>query len=227
VTTAVVTGASRGIGRAIAIALAERGFELALWARDGAALAEVAAACEARGVRVLTSIVDVTKSDQVDAAAIAVRGALAPVRVIVNNAGIVVRKPTIELTDDEWRRVMAVNCDGTFYVTRAFLSDLVVEGGRIINIASRAGREGTPLLAAYNTAKHGIIGLTRSLAEELRTAKVSVNAVCPGSVDTAMLAEGHPGGSPLMTPDDVARAVVFLAKDAPAQITGSCIDLFG
>jgi len=123
--------------------------------------------------------------------------------------------------------VMAVNCDAAFYVTRAFLSDLVSGGGRIINISSRAGREGTPLLASYNAAKHGVIGLTRSLAEELRTAKVSVNAVCPGSVDTAMLVEGHPGGSPLMTPEDVARTVVFLAKDAPAQITGTCIDVFG
>jgi NAD(P)-dependent dehydrogenase (short-subunit alcohol dehydrogenase family) len=122
---------------------------------------------------------------------------------------------------------MAVNANGTFYVTRAFLPELLREHGRIINIASRAGREGTPLLAAYCAAKHAVVGFTRALAEELRAGKVSVNAVCPGSVDTEMLRLGLPDASPDMTPDDIARTVEFLAVTAPAALTGTCIDVFG
>jgi NAD(P)-dependent dehydrogenase (short-subunit alcohol dehydrogenase family) len=139
----------------------------------------------------------------------------------------VLRKSTESITDDEWRRVMAVNLDGTFYVTRAFIEDLERNQGRVINISSISGREGTSLLAAYCAAKHGVIGLTRALAEELRTAKVSVNAICPGSVDTAMLREGMPGARPDMTPDDIAKTVLFLAHAAPNALTGACIDVYG
>ena len=223
-TSAVVTGASRGIGRAIAIALSDAGFEVALWARDRAGLDETAAACSGKTIG---DVVDVTDAAAIARAATRLRAELRPLRVVVNNAGAVLRKPTVDITDDEWDRVMAVNLRGTFAVTRAFLPDLTVRGGRIINISSRAGREGTPLLSAYCAAKHGIIGLTRSLAEELRTAKVSVNAVCPGSVDTAMLREGLPDARPDMMPEDIARTVVFLATTAPAQLTGTCIDVFG
>jgi NAD(P)-dependent dehydrogenase (short-subunit alcohol dehydrogenase family) len=229
--TAVVTGASRGIGRAIALRLAEAGAELALWARDGGALQRVADEVAAVGGRGLPFVCDVTDSAAVDAAAVRVRDALPPVRLVVNNAGAVLRAPTAMVSDSEWRRVIAVNLDGTFYVTRAFLPDLVAAGrtggGRVINISSIAGREGTALLAAYCAAKHAVIGLTRALAEELRTAKVSVNAICPGSVDTAMLREGLPGASPDMSPDDIARTALFLAHAAPAALTGACIDVFG
>ncbi|MBA3540597.1 MAG: SDR family oxidoreductase [Deltaproteobacteria bacterium] len=226
--TAVVTGASRGIGRAIALALAHVGAEVALWARDHRALRQVVNEIEAAGGRAMAFEVDVSDARRVDEAADLVRRSMAPVRVIVNNAGNVVRKPTIATTDADWRSVIGVNLDGTFHVTRAFLGDLTGNGGgRVINIASIAGREGTPLLAAYCAAKHGVVGLTRSLAEELRAAKVCVNAVCPGSVDTAMLREGMPGARPDMTPEDIARTVVFLATDAPDALTGSCIDVFG
>jgi NAD(P)-dependent dehydrogenase (short-subunit alcohol dehydrogenase family) len=220
--TAVVTGASRGIGRAIAIALAGAGAEVALWARDATALAAVAAETGGRAI-----VVDVTDSSAVAAAADEVRATMPPVRVLVNNAGAVARTPTAAMTDAAWRRVIATNLDGTFYVIRAFLDDLVRERGRIINIASRAGREGTALLAGYCAAKHGVVGLTRSLAEELRAAKVSVNAICPGSVDTAMLREGLPDARPDMTPEDIARAALFLASAAPDALTGACIDIFG
>lgn len=226
-TTAVVTGASRGIGRAIALRLAATGAELALWARDRHALDQVAAEIARAGGRATAYECDVSDPAAVERTAALVRTVLPPIRTLVNNAGAVLRKATAEIDDAEWRRVMAVNLDGTFHVTRAFLPQLVAGGGRIINIASRAGREGTPMLAAYCAAKHAVVGLTRSLAEELRTAKVCVNAVCPGSVDTAMLREGIPGAEPAMTPDDIARTVVFLATDAPDALTGTCIDVFG
>jgi NAD(P)-dependent dehydrogenase (short-subunit alcohol dehydrogenase family) len=225
--TAVVTGASRGIGRAIALRLAQAGAELALWARDASALQRVADEIAATGARAHPTVCDVTDAEAVTCAAEQVRRTLAPVRIVVNNAGAVLRKPTVAITDAEWRRVLAVNLDGTFYVTRAFLPDLTRTGGRVINISSIAGREGTALLAAYCAAKHGIVGLTRALAEELRAAKVSVNAICPGSVDTAMLREGIPGASPDMTPDDIARTALFLAHSAPSALTGACIDIFG
>jgi len=225
--TAVVTGASRGIGRAIALRLADVGAEVALWARDSAALRAVASEVTQRGARAQAMICDVTDPSAVNGAADVVRRTMAPVRVIVNNAGAVLRKPTVAISDAEWRAMMAVNADGTFYVTRAFLPDLARAGGRIINIASIAGREGTPLLAAYCAAKHAVIGLTRALALELRAAKVSVNAICPGSVDTGMLREGMPGARPDMTPDDIARTALFLAHEAPEALTGACIDVFG
>jgi NAD(P)-dependent dehydrogenase (short-subunit alcohol dehydrogenase family) len=225
--TAVVTGASRGIGRAIALRLAEAGADVALWARDAAALQRVTGELTAVGARVQATVCDVADPAAVDSAAEAVRRALAPVTIVVNNAGTVLRKPTAAITDAEWRRVMAVNLDGTFYVTRAFLPDLTRVGGRVINVSSIAGREGTALLAAYCAAKHGVVGLTRALAEELRAAKVSVNAICPGSVDTVMLREGMPGASAAMSPDDIARTALFLAHAAPSALTGACIDVYG
>lgn len=226
-TTAVVTGGSRGIGRAIALQLAEAGADIAVLARDAEALQRVAEELAALGARVQPIACDIADAGAVNWAAEQVRRTLAPVTVLVNNAGAVLRKPMLETSDAEWRRVMAVNLDGTFYVTRAFLPDLTRAGGRVINISSIAGRQGTAQLAAYCAAKHGVVGLTRALAEELRTAKVSVNAICPGSVDTVMLREGMPGASPDMTPDDIARTALFLAHAAPAALTGACIDVYG
>jgi len=225
--TAVVTGASRGIGRAIAHRLAEAGADVALWARDAAALRQVAGEIEAAGGRAQPIVCDVSDPAAVERAADVVRRTMPPVRIVVNNAGAVLRKPAATITDAEWRSVIAVNLDGTFYVTRAFLVDLTRDGGRVINISSIAGRQGTAMLAAYCAAKHAVVGLTRALAEELRTAKVSVNAICPGSVDTAMLREGMPDARPDMSPDDIARTALFLATGAPPALTGACIDLFG
>jgi NAD(P)-dependent dehydrogenase (short-subunit alcohol dehydrogenase family) len=225
--TAVVTGASRGIGRAIAIRLAEAGAEVALWARDQNALRQVAAEITAARGKARAILVDVTDSEAVDRAAQLVRATMPPVRTIVNNAGGVLRKATESITDAEWRGVMAVNLDGTFYVTRSFIPDLEHNQGRVINISSISGREGTALLAAYCAAKHGVIGLTRALAEELRAAKVSVNAICPGSVDTEMLRAGMPGARPDMSPDDIANTALFLAHAAPTALTGACIDVYG
>jgi NAD(P)-dependent dehydrogenase (short-subunit alcohol dehydrogenase family) len=226
-TTAVVTGASRGIGRAIAKRLSAAGADLALWARDRDALESLALELAANGRLAKAFVVDVTDSAAIERARDEVRKTMPAVRTLVNNAGAVLRSETVNITDAQWAHVMAVNANGTFYVTRAFLPDLVRENGRIINIASRAGREGTPLLAAYCAAKHAVVGFTRSLALELRAARVSVNAICPGSVDTEMLRAGLPDASPDMTPDDIAKTVEFLAVSAPPALTGTCIDVFG
>jgi NAD(P)-dependent dehydrogenase (short-subunit alcohol dehydrogenase family) len=222
----IVTGASRGIGRAIAVRMAEAGARVGLVARNGEALAALATQLGGPA-RAAWAVCDVAESSQVNAAAASLRAALGPADVLVNNAGIVHRAPAFTVDDATWRRMMAVNLDSVFYVTRAFADDLVARCGRIINIASIAGRQGTPLLASYCASKHGVVGLTRALAEELRGARVPVNAICPGSVDTDMLREGHPGGTPNMTADEIARTAMFLATDAPSALTGSCIDVFG
>jgi NAD(P)-dependent dehydrogenase (short-subunit alcohol dehydrogenase family) len=224
---AIVTGASRGIGRAIALRFAAEGAAVGMMARSADGLADVAAEVTAAGGRAATAVADVADPAVVDAAARTLRAALGPADIVVNNAGNVDRRPTRTVTDAQWRRVLSVNLDGTFYVTRAFLDDVIAQRGRIINIASIAGRLGTPELAAYNAAKHGVVGLTRSLAEELRAQHIAVNAICPGSVDTQMLQEGRPGAVPAMTPDDIARTALFLAADAPVALTGACIDVFG
>ncbi|MCB9574843.1 MAG: SDR family NAD(P)-dependent oxidoreductase [Kofleriaceae bacterium] len=225
--TAVITGASRGIGAAIARAFAGAGARVGLVARTEARLRAVADELRAAGATAAWAVADVADPAAVAAAAAALRAELGPVDLVVNNAGNVVKRATRDLDDAAWRSVLAVNLDGTFYVSRAFLDDVVARGGRIINIASIAGRQGTPELAAYCAAKHGVVGLTRSLAEELRGAKVAVNAICPGSVDTDMLREGRPGAEPDMTPEDIARTALFLAGEAPAALTGACIDVFG
>ena len=223
----VVTGASRGIGAAIARRFAAADATVGLLARSAADLAALALELTRSGARAAWAECDVTDPAQLASAAARLRAALGPTDVLVNNAGIVVRKPALEHTDDDWRRTFAVNVDGTFFATRAFAADVIARRGRIINVASIAGRQGSPMLSAYSASKHAVVGFTRSLADELRPAGVAVNAICPGSVDTDMLRHGHPGGVAAMTADDVAATAFFLAAHAPPALTGSCVDMFG
>ncbi|HVZ89542.1 MAG TPA: SDR family NAD(P)-dependent oxidoreductase [Polyangia bacterium] len=210
---AVVTGASRGIGRAIATLLAGAGARVAGCARH--ALDDVVAC-------------DVTRPEDVDRFAADVLHRFGAPDIVVNNAGVVARARLEETPLESWAAVVDSNLKGTFLVTRAFLAAMRAKGGgRIVNIASISGRQGTAGLTAYCAAKHGVVGLTRALAEEVRSEGIAVNAVCPGSVDTDMLRVGMPGARPDMSPEDVANVVIYLCAYAPPALTGSCVDVFG
>ena len=210
---AVVTGASRGIGRAVADALRAAGARVA-----GCALHA------APGV----DVCDVRRPEEVTRFARAVEERLGVPDLLVNNAGTVARARLDEISVEDWDGVVDANLRGTFLVTRAFLPGMRARrSGRIVNVASISGRQGTAGLTAYCAAKHGVVGLTRALAEELRADGIPVNAVCPGSVDTDMLRVGMPGATAAMSPDDVAGVVIYLLGAAPSAMTGSCVDVFG
>jgi 3-oxoacyl-[acyl-carrier protein] reductase len=225
---AVVTGASRGIGLSIAERLTKAGADVAICARNEGALDDAASRIAAKraGAKVVALRCDVSQFEDARYLHAEVVKRLGVPDVLVNNAGVVVRKRLDETSETEWDHVLDANLKGTFVVTRVFLPQMRARGsGRIINIASISGRQGTARLTAYCAAKHGVIGLTRALAEETRESGVQVNAICPGSVDTQML-EGS-GFPALMGPDDVAGVALWLAAQAPPALTGACIDVFG
>jgi 3-oxoacyl-[acyl-carrier protein] reductase len=238
---AIVTGAARGLGRAISELLCRRGAQVALVDSDGPSLERTAADLGEAGLNVLSLTADV--SDPNDA-----RGAVAEcqerwdrVDILVNNAGIGGRQvPLWEIDDEEWRRVMAVNLDGVFYMCRAVAPQMIQSGyGRIVNIASIAGKEGNAHHGQYSTSKAGVIGLTKSLGKELATTGVLVNAVAPATIETDIIrAEGiDPKVRDLLIakipmgrvgrPIEVARLVGFLVSEHLSFSTGAVYDLSG
>lgn len=234
---AVVTGAARGIGNEIAKRLAQAGHRVALVDVDSGALESAASWSESE--RTATYAVDVTDPDAVNTAVSRIADAFGGVDVLVNNAGIAGRSlPTWDLTDDDWSSVLNVNLFGTFYCTRAVLPHMRRTGwGRIVNVASIAGKEGNPNAVPYSASKAGIIGLTKAVAKEVAKAGILVNAVTPAVIQTDILQQvseehlaymlsripmGRPGEAA-----EVAELVLWLASDKCSFSTGAVFDISG
>ncbi len=222
---AVLTGASQGIGEAIAKLFAKNNISVGLLARSKDNLTRVQHDIESQGGQAHAVVTDITDLKAIQRAAVEIKQHLGIPSILVNNAGKAIRKSFADITTDIWQQTLDVNLTGTFQVTQCFLPDIQSQHGRIINIASIAGKEGTAHLSSYCAAKHGVVGLTKALAKECKD--ISVTAICPGSVDTASLRDGMPELEPDMQPDDIANLALYLATKAPAVITGSCIDVFG
>jgi 3-oxoacyl-[acyl-carrier protein] reductase len=224
--SAVVTGAGRGIGRAVALRLAERGLDVSLLARTKSELDETCRRVEALGQRGLALPCDVSNRVSVDGAAAESLRTLGVPRVVVACAGVVKRALVHETSEEAWDEVVDVNLKGAFLVARALLpSMLATQRGRVVAIASISSTLGTAEQSAYAAAKWGLVGFIKSLAEELRGSGLQAMTILPGSVSTAML-EGS-GYKPQMTPEEVAGLVVYAALDAPDAMNGSAVEIFG
>ena len=239
---AVVTGAARGIGKAIALALAEAGADLALLDLTVEALAETQAAVEAFGRRAFVTAADVSDRASVGRAADAVLAFFGgQTDILVNNAGQVGRMSILDQTEEDWDRVLGTNLKGTFFCTQAFVPPMIAQQrGRIVNLGSTFGVVGHPDRAAYAASKGGIIQLTRQLAAELAEHNITVNAVGPAIIKTALVQELLQPGSPYAEaglrktplgrfgePEDVAWPIVFLASPAASYITGQILMIDG
>ncbi len=246
---AVVTGAGRGIGRSIALAFANAGADVAVTARTSAELDQLVSEIRSVGRRGLAVSCDVTDPQQVQHMAASVVESLGGIDILVNNAGNAGSHKFLNHSDELWHRMLAVNLTSVYYVTKAFAPKLVEQRyGRIINIASIASRVGGSYIVAYTAAKHGVLGLTRALAVELLPYNITVNAICPGYVDTPMTdgsvsniasrtgmseaqaRETLEKTSPqrrLIEPEEVASIALFLAQDISKGITGQAINIDG
>jgi 3-oxoacyl-[acyl-carrier protein] reductase len=234
--TALVTGAARGIGLAIATRLAADGLRVAMLDQDRAA---VEAAAPGLGAGALALAADVTRAAEVDAAIARIEREWGRLDVLVNNAGITGRSfPIWELTDEDWQRVIDVDLTSVFLCCRAAVKVMLRQGGgRIVNIASIAGKEGNPTLVPYSTAKAGVIGLTKALAKEVATRGIMVNAVAPAVIGTELLKQMETSTVELLiskipmgrvgTPEEVAALVAWLASDQCTFSTGAVYDLSG
>jgi len=245
--TALVTGGGRGIGRAIALALAGPDTLVAIAGRTRSQLQATAADLERLGGKALAIEMDVTSDDSVAKAMRTLRGASPQVDVLVNNAGVGGGEPIAGSDIARWRRTIDTNLTGVYLVTRE-AAPLLPDGGRIVNISSVLGRFGVAGYTAYCASKHGVIGFTRALALELAPRRITVNALCPGWVDTEMAAQGMQQGADatgqtfekfreralgavplkrIIQPEEVAELVRFLASPAASAITGQTYNICG
>jgi 3-hydroxybutyrate dehydrogenase len=241
---AVVTGGGRGIGAAIAIALAGQGAILTLMGRDRARLESRAQSLAAQAVPV-----DVADAESVRAAFSRATAAAGPVHILINNAGVAASAPFARTDPALWTRMLAVNLTGTYLCCRQVIAGMLEHGyGRIVNVASTAGLTGYAYVTAYCAAKHGVIGLTRALALETARSNITVNAVCPGYTDTdtvsdavgnivrktgkteaearGALVSGNPQQR-LVRPEEVANAALWLCLPGADAITGQAIAVAG
>jgi len=245
----VVTGGGRGIGHAVAAELAARGARVVIVSRSGDEIAAVAAEIRRAGGDAEAMPCDVADPEAIERLARAAGERLGQVDILVNNAGIASSAPLHRQSLEEWRRLFAVNVEGTFVATRAFLPGMLARGwGRIVNLASVAGRTGAAYIAAYTASKHAVVGLTRALAAEVAHQGVTVNAVCPGYVATPMteqsiarivaktgisteaarakLIAANPQAR-LIEPEEVAYAVAMLCDERARGINGQTLGVDG
>lgn len=224
--TALVTGASRGIGRATALAFASRGIPVALLGRPSDALDRALEDVRALSVVAEAFHCDLAKPGDIEKAARAAVERFGAPRAVVHNAAVLHRAKVDDMTDAEWDDQLAVNVRAPFQLTRALLPAMKHErSGRIVYVASISATLGTPRLAAYCASKWALVGFMKSLAEELSDTGLMTCAVLPGSVDTAMLAGS--GFTPRMTAEDVARTIVHYATEAPLAHNGGIVEMFG
>jgi len=235
---AFITGASRGIGRACALALSAAGARVAVAARNIEQLEALAAEIRAAGREAFVVAIDLGSADSIKEAFAKTAKDLGTVTILVNNAGLTKDGLAVRMKKDDWDVVISTNLTGTFLASKQVLQGMMRERwGRIINIASVVGEMGNPGQANYVASKAGIIGLTKSLAQEMGSRNITVNAVAPGFVSTDMtqglseeLKEKMLSHIPLRrmgTPEDVAASVRFLASDEAAYITGHVLDVNG
>ena len=237
---AVITGASRGLGKAMALALGEAGASLAMVSRDAVALEQAVAEVRARGAEAEGFPADVSQEDQVSALRERVIARFGKVHILINNAGINIRKPVTEFTLEEWRRVLDTNLTGAFLMVRAFLPHMRGHGyGRIINVTSTLSHVGLPLRTAYASSKAGLLGFTRALALELAPEGITVVGISPGPFATEInrpLLEDPAVSREFIARvplgrwgrlEEVGRLAVYLCSEEAAYITGSDILIDG
>jgi 3-oxoacyl-[acyl-carrier protein] reductase len=213
---ALVTGGSRGIGRAIALKLATLGSDVAICGRDEAKLAETKAAILALGVRAIAVRADVTEASDVTKLVEKVEAELEPISLLVNNAGMGLYGPVHEKTEAEWDRLMDTNVKSVFLVSRAVVPGMIRRGGGdLINISSLAGKSVFTGGGVYCASKWAVQGLSGCMAEELREHGIRVSTVCPGSVATEFAGRGPKDAAKVLKPEDVAHAVAMIAMQGP------------
>jgi 3-oxoacyl-[acyl-carrier protein] reductase len=226
--TALITGATEGIGRAIAFTLGEAGYRVGVCARTEAKVRDLLAQLQSKGITAAGLPCDVGDEASVDRLVRHVVAELGPVDTLINNAGIGVLKPLLELTTAEWDATMATNLRSLFLVTRAVLPGMRQrKQGTIVNVSSLAGRNGLAGGTAYSASKHAVLGFSRSLMLEVRQDNVRVVAICPGSVDTQLLHQQSmlkPDFTKILRPEDVAQTVLDLLR-LPARALVSEVDI--
>jgi len=228
--TAIVTGGGRGIGRAIAVLFAREGARVVVSARSVSQVQEVVEEIARDGGEALGLRVDVSREGDVRRMVDETMARFGGIDILVNNAGILRNGPLVSMAPEEWVEVIETNLIGTFYCTKAVAPVLIERGwGRIINMSSRSGKIGHPFTTAYCASKHGVVGFTKALAEELAAFNITVNAICPGVVLTDMVPDTirEQIGEKIIKPAHVADLALFLARETSGSINGEAINIFG